>query len=68
MLHLYFLRMKQMLGNIEEIRDLHKHSILPGLEEAEKDSNLIRYYSSKQQSQHNMKLEFNKTLKWKPDF
>ena len=60
MSYLYFLRMKQMLGNIEEIRDLHKHSILPGLEEAEKDSNLIRYYSSKQQSQRNMKLEFNK--------
>ena len=38
----YFFRMKQVLGNIEEIRDYHKNVILPMMEKAVVDSKIMK--------------------------
>ena len=38
----FFFRMKQILGNIEEIRDYHKNVILPMMEKAVVDSKIMK--------------------------
>ena len=38
-----FSRVRQMLGNLEDIKDYHKKVFLPRLEEAVSDSKLMRF-------------------------
>ena len=36
--------MRTVLGNLEDLKDYHRHTLLPKLEDAVQDSQLIRCY------------------------
>ena len=38
----FFIRMNAIFGNIEDIKEFHKAVVLPMLEKALKDSNILR--------------------------
>ena len=41
---IFYSSVRTVLGNLEDLKDYHRHTLLPKLEDAVQDSQLIRCY------------------------